>query len=145
MVRSRRNQSTVGRENKSPSENKKNNSSNNQSGKRFAKREFKFYAADSGVKNPYTFEKIEEAIILKVQTTFEGVTVPDVVRSLRTRKVHVYDEPELVVSEETDPAKFRAEERRNGVRYDKQYDRWESNVAEFNSLWVKAYSLIWDS
>ena len=87
MARSRRGQSTSGKENKSSSENKKSNSSNNQSGKRFTKREFKFYAADSGVKNPYTFEKIEEAIILKIQTTFEGVTVPDVVRSLRIRKV----------------------------------------------------------
>ena len=145
MARSRRGQSTVGKENKGSSDNKKSNSSNNQSGKRFTKREFKFYAANSRVKNPYTFEKIEEAIILKIQTTFEGVTVPDVVRSLRTRKVHVYKEPELVVSIETDQDKFRAEERRNAVRYDKQYDRWESNVAEFNSLWVKAYGLIWDS
>ena len=72
---------------------------------------------------------------MKIQTIFDGVTVPDIIKSLRTRKVHVYPEPELTVSTETDLAKHAAENRQNGVTYDKQYDRWESNVAEFKSLW----------
>ena len=122
MAKKTSNKASSGNENRGSSENKK--SSNNQTSKRFAKREFKFFAADSGVKNPYTFEKIEEAIILKIQTTFEGVTAPDVVTSLRKRQKHVYAEPELVVSTDSDPDKKAAENRRNTVRYDKQYDRW---------------------
>ena len=83
MAKKASSKSSSGKENKSSSENKRN--SNNQSTKRFAKREFKFFAADSGIKNPYTFEKVEEAIILKIQTTYEGVTVPNIVTSLKKR------------------------------------------------------------
>ena len=50
-----------------------------------------------------------------------------------------------MVSTETDPTKLAAEEKRNAVRYNKQYDCWETNEAEFNYLWVKAYGLIWDT
>ena len=46
------------------------------------------------------------------------------------------------MSTETDPVKQAAEDRRYAIRYDKKYDRWEANVAEFNSLWTKAYGLI---
>ena len=140
MARFRNNQSSSGKENKSSHENK--TYSNNKSSKWYTKREFKFFVAYSGIKNEYTFEKIEEAIILKIQTTFEGVTVPQVITSLRKQAKHVFAEPHLVVSTETDPTKLAAEEKRNAVRYNKQYDRWETNEAEFNSLWVKAYGLI---
>ena len=121
MARKSNSKASSGKENRGSPENKR--SGNNQTNKRVAKREFKFFAADSGVKNPYTYEKIEEAIILKIQITFEGVTVPDVVTSLRKRNQHVYEEPQLVVSTNDDPAKEAAENRRNTVRYDKKYDR----------------------
>ena len=84
MARAMRSQSSSGKENRSSPDNKKSSNTNNQSSKRYTKREFKFYAADSGIKNPYTYEKIEEAIILKIQTTFEGVTMPDIAKSLRS-------------------------------------------------------------
>ena len=143
MAKKTSSKASSGKENRGSSENKR--SGNNQTNKRFAKREFKFFAADSEVKKPYTHEKIEEAIILKIQTTFEGVTVPDVLTSLRKRQQHVYEEPELVVSTDTDAAKKAAKDRRNTVRYDKKYDQWEANMAEFSSLWTKAYGLIWES
>ena len=56
---------------------------------------------------------------MKIQTTFEGVTVPDIVKSLRSRRKHEYTERELTVSTEEGPSKLRAEERKNAVRYDK--------------------------
>ena len=57
----------------------------------------------------------------------------------------MYVKPQLVVSTDSDPTKRAAEDRRNTVRYDKQYDRWEANDAEFNSLRTKSYGLIWES
>ena len=52
---------------------------------------------------------------------------------------HRFTEPNLSVSTETDAAKIAVEDKRNEVFYDKQYDRWEANVAEFKSLYRKTY------
>ena len=97
MVRQRRNQG--GKENNA---NTRNTQSGSTSKKPF-KKEFKFFGHDSGRKNGYTYEKIEEAIITKIQATFEGNTIPFIVRSLRDRSKHEFEEPQLVVSEATEP------------------------------------------
>ena len=107
------------------------------------KREFKFFGHDSGRKNGYTYEKIEESIITKIQDTFEGNTVPYVVRCLRDKTKHAFPEPELVISTSTD-ADVKEREQQKSEKYDKQYDQWVENNAEFDSLWQKVYALIWD-
>ena len=139
MVRQRRAQG--GKENNA---NTRNTQSGSTSSKPF-KKEFKFFGHDSGRKNGYTYEKIEEAIITKIQATFEGNTVPFIVRSLRDRSKHEFEEPQLVVSEATEPILKEREQRKNDKKYDKQYDQWIENNAEFDSLWQKAYALIWES
>ena len=66
--------------------NKRNNSTNNSNGKaRFNNKvaEFKFQLQDSGNKKAYTFEKIKEAVILKIQTDFQAGRY--VVSSLRSK------------------------------------------------------------
>ena len=141
MVRQRKAQS--GKENVA---NARNVQSGSTSSNKPFKKEFKFFGHDSGRKNGYTYEKIEEAIITKIQATFEGNTVPFIVRSLRDRTKHLFAEPQLVVSEATDVGGVRErEQRKNDKKYDKQYDTWIENNAEFDSLWQKAYALIWES
>ena len=100
MVRQSRNQKG-GKENKPNSQNTKKTQSGGSSRKPF-KREFKFFGHDSGRKNGYTYENIEEAIITKIQATFEGNTVPYVARSLRDKTKHAFSELELVISTATD-------------------------------------------
>ena len=113
-------------------------------GMKFFKKEFKFQGNDSGKKNGYTFKKIEEAIIAKIQATFEGNTAPQIVSSLRNKVKHIFSEPQLVVSTAIDADVKVREQMQNDKKYDKQYDHWVKNDAEFTSLWAKAYALISD-
>ena len=110
MVRQRRAQS--GKENIA---NARNTQCGSTSGNKPFKKEFKFFGHDSGRKNGYTYEKIEETIITKIQATFEGNTVPFVVRSLRDTSKHEFEEQQLVVSEATD-AGVKEREQRKTIR-----------------------------
>ena len=67
-------------------------------------REMKFYMHDSAQrKNSESFGKIKEAIILKIQTTFESPM--DVVKSLRDGTKKAFDKPTLTKSTDEDPDK----------------------------------------
>ena len=132
-----------GKENKSQSQNNKKAQSSG--GKKFFKRELKFFGHEHNKKNGYTYEKIEEAIIMKIQSTFEGNTVPYIISSLRNKAKHVFSEPELRVSELSEPVAKAREQLKYDKRYDKQYDYWMENEAAFSSLWSKAYALIWET
>ena len=65
-------------------------------------------------------------------------------RSLRDKAKNAFPKPEMVISTATDADVKEREQRKSDKKYDKQYDQWVENNAEFDSLWQKAYALIWD-
>ena len=88
--RKRFTQKRKGNTNKNATNGIQNNSKNNNPPKT---REFKFYLHNSvGRKQSESFGKIKEAIILKIQKTFDDPI--DLVTSLETKTKKVYTEPQ---------------------------------------------------
>ena len=85
------------KENKISNGNKKPSStSKKHPGKSFQKREYKFFGHEALKKNNgYTYGRIVEQIIIKIQTNFEGPTGSMVVDILRSHTKYVFNEPEM--------------------------------------------------
>ena len=108
-------------------------------------REYKFYLYDLAQrKTSESFNKIKEAIVTKIQKTFDDAV--DVVSSIETETKKVYTEPSVPEAATTgsDEAKERAD-RISEKRWEIMFNRYQDKVEKFDSLWIKAYALIWDS
>ena len=108
-------------------------------------RELKFYLHDSTQrKQSESFGKIREAIITKIQKTFEDSV--DVVASLEAKVKKVYDEPDVpeATTEGTDIEKAR-KDRLAEKKWEILFTRYQDKTEKFDALWIKAFALIWDS
>ena len=108
-------------------------------------RELKFYLHDSaGRKQSESFGKIKEAIIIKIQKTFDSPV--DLVTSLESNTKKVYKEPEVsnAATEGTDAEKAR-KDRLAEKKWIVLLERWQDKVDKFEDMWMKAYALIWDN
>ena len=105
--------------------------------------EFKFQPHDTAKKNGYTFDKIKEAAILKLQTALENGCY--VVKSLRDRVKKGPDTPTLQTStagrDANDPARVREQSQFN-MKYRSQDDFWCKKNEEFEESWERAYGII---
>ena len=105
--------------------------------------EFKFQPHDALKKNGYTFEKIQEAAILKLQTTL--VNGRYVVKSLRDRVKKGPPEPVLQTStkgaDDSDPLRIK-EQKQFDMNHSSKFDYWCQQNNEFEENWEKAYGII---
>ena len=108
-------------------------------------RELKFYMHDSVQrKQSESFGKIKEAIITKIQKTFDDSV--DLVASLENNVKKIYIEP--VIDEAatigTDAQKARMD-RLAEKKWEMLFIRYQDKVEKFDHLWIKAYAFIWDN
>ena len=91
-----------------------------------------------------SYGKIKEAIIVKIQKTFNDSI--DLVTSLETNTKKVYAEPQAA-----DPASVGTTEEKTRKdrlaekKWEILFNRHQDKVDKFNNLWIKAYALIWDN
>ena len=94
--------------------------------------EFKFQPHDNAKKNGYTFEKMQEAAILKLQTSLENGRY--VVKSLRDRFKKGPDTPTPQTStagaDANSPERVREQSQFN-MKYHSQFDFWCKKNEEF--------------
>ena len=95
-------------------------------------------------KSSESYRRIIDAIVIKIQKTFTNAT--DVAKSLETGIRKVYVEPiQRAVSREGTEADIARREKLADKKWEIEYTRYLAKQEEFDHLWVKAYSLIWDS
>ena len=135
-------QKKKGNSNKNTTNGNQNNGKNNNPPKT---RELKFYLHDSvGRKQSESFGKIKEAIIIKIQKTFDDPI--DLVTSLETNTKKVYSEPEAGEAATVGTPKQKArKDRLAEKKWEILFNRHQDKVEKFDNLWVKAYALIWDN
>ena len=125
--------------------NKRNNSTSNSSGKaKFNKvAEFKFQLQDSGNRKAYTFEKIKEAVILKIQTDFQAGRY--VVSSLRSKAKSGPPTPTRETSSKANEDKRKVEQETLNRKYEAKLVHFFKQEEDFEDNWIKAYGLIYRS
>ena len=108
-------------------------------------RELKFYMHDSAQrKQSESYGKIKEAIITKIQKTFDDSV--DLVASLETKTKKIYTEPQAEDPASEGTAEVRArKDRLAEKKWEILFNRYQDKVDKFNGLWIKAYALIWDN
>ena len=123
------------------SQNYQSNSNNN----KLKIQEYKFYLHDAAQrKMSKSFNKIKEAIILKIQKTFNEPR--EVAESIKKNAKKVLAEPGLdgpantVTHEERQRADQQA-----FAKWKVKYEMHQAKVERFEDNWVRAYSLIWES
>ena len=127
------------------SANTKTNSTTSKNNNPLKTRELKFYLHDSAQrKTSESFNKIKEAIITKIQKTFEDSV--DVVESLEKKTKKVYEEPDFpnAATEGTPEARAR-KDRMSEKKWEILFQIYQDEVKKFDALWIKTYALIWDS
>ena len=92
-----------------------------------------------------TFDRIVDAIILKIKSTFDGPTGSLVVKSLCDKREHVFIEPEMEASTKTYPAMKALDTERLLRNWEKDYGHYQVKKDESESLWTKAYALIYNN
>ena len=107
------------------------------------KKEFRYQLQDSSQGNGYTFEKITQAIILKIQTTFNGGR--DIVTSLRSRVKQGPPMPTRGVSVLGNADLKSIEQENLNRKYEAQLAHYFGQEVEFEDNWVKAYGLIFET
>ena len=135
-----------GRNRNNGSNNNKPTSGGQSSGKSAGyqkKTEFKFQLHDSSRKGGYTYKKIFDAIILKIQTTFEGGRY--VVTSLRGKVKGGPPAPVRGISQKVDLTEKTIEQESLNRKYDAQCGYYFTSESQFEDNWVKAYGLIFDN
>ena len=106
-------------------------------------REMKFYMHDSAQrKNSESFGKIKEAIILKIQTTFESPV--DIVKSLRDGTKKAFTKPTMSKSTNADPNDKAAEDEQFREEWKIDYQIFCKEETRFEELWCKAFAVIWE-
>ena len=135
--------------NRKRGQNRNNNSSvpgnNSQNGNKPKSREYKFHMHDDAQrKTSESFNKIKEAIVLKIQKTFDEPR--EVAGSIKKNIKKVFAEPELaeLTTEGTEEEKRRKDDRMLR-KWQVEYTIHQECKNKFEDNWVKAYSLIWDS
>ena len=144
--RRNRNNSNSGRtQNSQNQSSKRNNNTTNSNGKaRFNKvSEFKFQLQDSGNKKAYTFEKIKEAVILKIQTDFQAGRY--VVSSLRSKVKSGPPTPTRETSSKANEDERRIEQETLNRKYEAKLVHFFKQEEDFQDNWIKAYGLIYRS
>ena len=123
---------------------KSSDSSNGQNDGKAKIREYKFHMHDSAQrKTSESFGKIRDAIILKINKTFD--TPLEVVESIRTGAKLIPNEPELVSSTATDPLVKQAEDALNLEKWKIEFSFYHAQKHKLQANFTKAYSLIWEN
>ena len=141
-----RNRRGRNRNNQNSQNNNKSTSGNQGSGKSagFQKRnEFKFQLHDTSRKGGYTYKKIFDAIVLKIQTSFDGGRF--VVKSLRGKVKEGPVLPTRGQSNKTDQLERAIEQESLNRKYEAQLSYYFTAESQFEDNWVKAYGLIYDT
>ena len=107
------------------------------------KKEFRYQLHDSSRGNGYTFEKITQAIILKIQTTFNGGHY--IVTSLRSRVKKGPPMPTRGVSVLVNVDLKAIEQETLNRKFEAQLVHYFGQEVEFEDNWVKAYGLIFET
>ena len=116
----------------------RNNNRNNKSNK---SNEFKFQLHDGSSKRAYTYEKIKEAMILKIQTDFTSARY--VVSSLRKKVKDGPPVPVRELSSKTDPDQKAIEQETLNRKYEAKSAHYYNQETLFEDDWIKAYGLIY--
>ena len=141
-----RNRRGRNRNNQNSQNNNKSTSGNQGSGKSAGfqkKNEFKFQLHDTSRKGGYTYKKIFDAIVLKIQTTFDGGRF--VVKSLRGKAKEGPILPTRGQSNKTDQLERAIEQESLNRKYEAQLSYYFTAESQFEDNWVKAYGLIYDT
>ena len=104
------------------------------------KKEFWYQLHNGSCGNGYTFEKIKQTIILKIQTTFTGSRY--IVNSLRSRAKIGPDIPTRGTTTILDATLKSVEQETLNHKYEAQLAHYFGQEMEFEDNWVKAYGLI---
>ena len=148
LHRRQRNRSSNANKPKS-GENSKNsggsgNSSGNKRNPQQQKRtEFKFQLHDPSRKGGYTYERLHEAIVIKIQKEFTSGR--HIVQSLRNGAKAGPAIPTRDVSTLADAEQKRIQQETHNRKYDAELNYYFTANAEFENNWQKAYGLIFDS
>ena len=107
-------------------------------------RELIFHLHDSTLrKTSESFNKIREAIIIKIEKTFEDSL--DIVNSIETNTKKTFNEPQTSEAATNGTTEEKA---RKDCLSEKKWEtmliRYQEKVDKFESLWEKTYALIWD-
>ena len=107
-------------------------------------RELKFYLHDSvGRKQSESFGKIREAILIKIQKTFDSPV--DLVSSLKAKAKKVYTEPVVDAAATVGtPEQMARQDRLAEKKWLLLLERWQAKVDRFEEMWMNTYGLIWD-
>ena len=115
-----------------------NNYRNNKTNKN---NEFKFQLHDGSNKRTYTYEKIKEAMILKIQTDFTSSRY--VVSSLRNKIKEGPPIPVREISRNPDEEMRSIEQETFNRRYEAKSAHFYSQETLLEDNWIKAYGLIY--
>ena len=123
---------------------KSSDSSNGQSDGKSKIKEYKFHMYDSAQrKTSESFGKIKEAIILKINKTFD--TPLEIVESIRTGVKTVPTEPTLDRSTAADPLVKAAEDALNLEKWKIEFSYYHNQKHKLQASFAKAFSLIWEN
>ena len=107
-------------------------------------KEYKFHMHDSAQrKTSESFGKIRDAIILKINKTFDAPL--EVVESIRTGAKVTPSEPTLVRSTAGDPIVKAAEDTINLEKWKIEFSFYHTRKDKLEASFAKAYSLIWEN
>ena len=132
------NQSNNQKSNKSS---QKSNGSNGRSRYNSKGSEFRFQLQDSTNKKTYTFEKIRDAIILRIQTQFQSGRY--IVTSLRDGVKKGPPMPTRETSNKADADEKRIEQETMNRKYEAKLIHYFRQNEDFEDNWIKAYGLIY--
>ena len=123
--------------------NKKTSQSNSGAKTIPKKKEFWYQLHDGSRGNGYTFEKITQTIISKIQTAFTGGQY--IVNSLRAKAKIGPAIPTRGTSTIVDATLKAVEQETLNRKYEAQLAHYFGQEMEFEDNWVKAYGLIFES
>ena len=107
------------------------------------KAEFKFQLHDPQRRGTYTYDRILEAIILKIQKEFDSSR--HIVNSLRSRKKSGPQEPTVWISNKVDQNERVVEQASFNRAFDISCARYHDQNEKFEENWVRAYGMIFDN
>ena len=123
---------------------KSSDSSNGQNDGKAKIKEYKFHMHDSAQrKTSESFGKIRDAIILKINKTFDAPL--EVVESIRTGAKIIPNEPTLVSSTAADPLVKQAEDALNLEKWKIEFSFYYTRKDKLEASFTKAFSLIWEN
>ena len=129
--------------NASNSSSNSSSSTTNSSSKSKTK-EYKFHMHDSNERrSAESFGKIKEAIVLKIQKTFDSPR--DIVKTLRDKRKIVIAEPNPAdPTGNTDQERERSYQQ-NIRKWQEDYRWWQNKREQYDDNLAKAYAVIWEN